>query len=310
MLISRLSVCNFRNLDSININPDPNLNLFTGNNGQGKTNFIESIYLLTNGKSFKKTKREEIIAYGRDKAVVEAYIFNNIERKIRVTYEKEKKTIQINDKIEQLKTHAVSPGSILFNGDTLFYFKNFSQYRIKFIDRLCYHTFGKEFLHAYKTYRETLQNAKRGRNNSNNNIWMGLLKKYGSKVNNYRHLFFQQIKEEYEKIRDNLNLREMNINFKWSEKTEINFARKDKKDLSVGELKGVIFALIISLINKKGENNPILLIDDFNSEWDNDTKEKSLEIVSKTNCQSFLMSTEQIKGFSNFYVEKGAITKI
>ena len=45
MLITNLKLKNFRNYDELNLNFNKNINIFFGNNAQGKTNIIESIFL-------------------------------------------------------------------------------------------------------------------------------------------------------------------------------------------------------------------------------------------------------------------------
>ena len=43
MHISNLKISNFRNYDLLKLDLNPNMNIIIGNNGQGKTNFLESI---------------------------------------------------------------------------------------------------------------------------------------------------------------------------------------------------------------------------------------------------------------------------
>ena len=57
MLITNLKLENFRNYNELNLNFHDSVNIFYGNNAQGKTNIIESIFLCAIGKSFR-TSRE------------------------------------------------------------------------------------------------------------------------------------------------------------------------------------------------------------------------------------------------------------
>lgn len=52
--ISKLQVTNFRNLDSDIISFSPKINCILGENGNGKTNILEALYVLTTRKSFRK----------------------------------------------------------------------------------------------------------------------------------------------------------------------------------------------------------------------------------------------------------------
>ncbi len=52
-MISQLIVRNFRNLTNISVRFSPKVNILVGDNGQGKTNILEAIHVLTNGQSFR-----------------------------------------------------------------------------------------------------------------------------------------------------------------------------------------------------------------------------------------------------------------
>ena len=61
MLISKLKVENIRNLATVDIEPDPRLNIVHGANGAGKTSILESIVVLSRGRSFRTTQASELI---------------------------------------------------------------------------------------------------------------------------------------------------------------------------------------------------------------------------------------------------------
>lgn len=53
MRLNNLQLINFRNYDNLHLNFKRNINLLVGKNGQGKTNIVEAIYMLSFGKSFR-----------------------------------------------------------------------------------------------------------------------------------------------------------------------------------------------------------------------------------------------------------------
>ena len=71
MRLDRLTVQDYRNLRAATLAPAPRLTVLCGPNGQGKTNLLESIWLLTGGKSFRGAKDAELIRRGQEFAVVE-----------------------------------------------------------------------------------------------------------------------------------------------------------------------------------------------------------------------------------------------
>ena len=66
MRLNNLQLINFRNYDNLHINFNEKINLLVGKNGQGKTNIVESIYMLSFGKSFRTSKDKEIIKFEKE----------------------------------------------------------------------------------------------------------------------------------------------------------------------------------------------------------------------------------------------------
>ena len=65
---TKIKVNNFRNYDNEEIELNKNINIFYGENAQGKTNIIESIFLASIGKSFRSSKDSELIKFGENYA--------------------------------------------------------------------------------------------------------------------------------------------------------------------------------------------------------------------------------------------------
>ena len=72
MRLLSLEVTNYRNIASARLEPGRELTVICGNNGQGKTNLLEAIWLLTGGKSFRGGKDAELVRRGETFAVLEA----------------------------------------------------------------------------------------------------------------------------------------------------------------------------------------------------------------------------------------------
>jgi DNA replication and repair protein RecF len=75
MLITNLKLINFRNYEELNINFNKNINIFYGNNAQGKTNIIESIFLCAIGKSFRTNRDKELIQFNKNFLNIEIFLF-------------------------------------------------------------------------------------------------------------------------------------------------------------------------------------------------------------------------------------------
>jgi len=61
--IEKLHVLNFRNLKDQYLLPNKHINVLIGKNGHGKTNFIESLYYLGHGRSFKTKNLKDVIPF-------------------------------------------------------------------------------------------------------------------------------------------------------------------------------------------------------------------------------------------------------
>lgn len=99
MFIDRISIENFRNYTSLDINLSNDVNIFYGNNGQGKTNLLEALYYNVIGKSFRNTKDHDIIKKDSDKDYfdIKTHISDDITENIYIKYNKSKeKFIKVN----------------------------------------------------------------------------------------------------------------------------------------------------------------------------------------------------------------------
>jgi DNA replication and repair protein RecF len=91
--ITRLRLFHYRNIREQVLVPCSGTNLLTGNNGQGKTNILEAIYLLAYGKSFRTGTPKECIRHGEKECLIEGTVEQgHLKRDLKVVIsQKEKK---------------------------------------------------------------------------------------------------------------------------------------------------------------------------------------------------------------------------
>ena len=70
MRLNSLQLVNFRNYNNLYLEFNEKVNLLLGKNGQGKTNIVESIYMLSFGKSFRTNRDKEIIKFNAENLYV------------------------------------------------------------------------------------------------------------------------------------------------------------------------------------------------------------------------------------------------
>lgn len=66
---------NFRNLESISIDPSDGINIIYGKNAQGKTNLLEGLWLFTGCRSFRGSKDSELVNFNSAKSVLQMDFF-------------------------------------------------------------------------------------------------------------------------------------------------------------------------------------------------------------------------------------------
>src|ERR1044071_1369507 len=103
MLLAEIEVANFRNLSG-RLLCGPHLNLIYGNNGQGKTSWLEAIHVLARTKSFRTTRLQETIRFGESSAYVRGQVLagSELTRDLEVAIGESSKSILVNAKRESL----------------------------------------------------------------------------------------------------------------------------------------------------------------------------------------------------------------
>ena len=98
MYIKRLQMLNYRNYKSLNITLGKNVNVFMGDNAQGKTNILEAIYYCAFAKSHRTSKDRELINWNSDSAYVSLLVGKDrLDKNIDINILKDgKKAIKIN----------------------------------------------------------------------------------------------------------------------------------------------------------------------------------------------------------------------
>lgn len=74
MNVERLSASGVRNLAPLQLEPRAKFNVFVGNNGQGKTNLLEAIYVVSTLRSFRTAKLGDLLAFGSEAASIGARV--------------------------------------------------------------------------------------------------------------------------------------------------------------------------------------------------------------------------------------------
>jgi DNA replication and repair protein RecF len=154
MLLELIEVHQFRNLSGA-IGWGPGLNILFGENGEGKTNWLEAIYLLATTKSFKTQRPQEAIKFGEEIAVVRGRVArsHDIHRDLQVSLQPNSKILTVNGKRESISSYLSQLNVVAFTADELAVVRGAPDARRRFVDR------GATSLHH--TYVQTLSDYQR-----------------------------------------------------------------------------------------------------------------------------------------------------
>lgn len=140
MWLKKISLVNFRNYEEQSVSFHEKVNLIMGKNAQGKTNLLESLYMMSLGKSFRTSKDVEMINFHQDFCRIKSTTSKeNRELDIEIVIAKEGKQIKIDgircSKNADLLEHVYM---VVFSPEDLKIVKDEPEKRRKFIDReLC-----------------------------------------------------------------------------------------------------------------------------------------------------------------------------
>ena len=100
MILKKIKLVNFRNYEKIEVGFQKNINIIIGDNAQGKTNILESIYTLALTKSYRTTIDSNLIRENQEKYIITGEIKDDsVLKKLSLELYKNNKTVRINDNV-------------------------------------------------------------------------------------------------------------------------------------------------------------------------------------------------------------------
>lgn len=135
MLLESIDVLNFRNLAG-GTTFQNGLNILVGENGQGKTNWLEAVSVLASGRSFRTARLREAVRFGEDASFVHGEVRESPEivRDLRVIIEGNAKTLSVNGKKESVQRYLGNLHAVVFNSDELEIVRGNPDARRRFLD--------------------------------------------------------------------------------------------------------------------------------------------------------------------------------
>ena len=224
MWIKEIKINNFRNYNKEEIKLEKNINIFYGENAQGKTNIIEAIFLCSMGKSFRTKKEKEMIFLNKENASIEIE-FEKIDRDGKIKIElSNKKNVYINGiKIKKLSELLGNLNVVIFTPDDINIFKGGPQNRRRFLD-IMISQLKPNYMYNLNLYLKTLEQRnnylrqikEEGRDENLLEIWDEKLAEYATNISKYRNEFIEKIKNKIKTIHKEItaNKEEIEIEYK------------------------------------------------------------------------------------------------
>ena len=269
MWINKIQINNFRNYKKEEIKLDKNINLFYGENAQGKTNIIEAIFLGSMGKSFRTKKDKEMIKLNSEKAILKIE-YEKYDRDGNVKIElSNKKNIYLNGiKIKKLSELLGNINIVIFTPDDINILKGPPQNRRRFLD-IMISQLKPNYMYHLNLYLKTLEQRNnylrqiREEKKDENllDIWDEKLIAEAEIIYQYRKEYMNKIKEKIKKIHKEItsNQEEIEIEYVSECQTKENYLRilKERRKLDIIKgftTKGIHRDDFVIYINKKQLN--------------------------------------------------------
>ena len=223
MNINKIKLKNFRNYTEQEIELNPHINVFYGDNAQGKTNILEAIFISGFGKSFRTSKEKEMIKLGED--FLETNIFydkSDRSGKIKIIIA-DKKQIEVNGvKIKKLSELIGNLNLVIFTPDDIQILKNGPAERRRFLDMMI-GQLRPNYVHNLNLYLKTLEQRNnylrqiKELNKPENmlEIWDEKLSEYAEIICKYRIEFIKKLNNKIKKIHSEVteDKEELEINY-------------------------------------------------------------------------------------------------
>jgi DNA replication and repair protein RecF len=159
LYVERIQLVNFRNYRDEDLAFSPGINVFVGNNAQGKTNLLESVHVLSTSRSHRAFSDRDLILWGENAfAIAGTVSTRSIRHQIRIRYDKDTgKDVEIDGKRVYRSSELTQVlAVIVFSPEDLQVVKGSPGMRRRFLDSELIQV-DPAYRHAYREYTKALQ---------------------------------------------------------------------------------------------------------------------------------------------------------
>ena len=348
MFLQNLKLQNFRNYKNEEIKFAPKINIFYGDNAQGKTNILEAIFVCSLGRSFRTPRDKELIKFNEDFTTIKLeYQKKDREGQIEIKISNRKYITLNGVKIKKLSDLIGNINVVIFTPDDINILKGGPENRRNFLD-IMISQLRPQYVYNLSNYKKTLEQRNKYLKREDKKedlleVYDEKLADYGERIYNYRKEFINKIIEKTELIHKKITDEEISIKYHSDlEKGKEDFLNHLKKNRPVdfireftscgthrddfevfinnkkvdvfgsqGQNRTVILSLKlaeIEVVNDEIGEYPILLLDDFMSELDKTRISNFLNSIKDIQVIVTCNSNIEIENSVSYKIEKGKIT--
>lgn len=222
MLLESVEAQNFRNLSG-EIRFSHGLNVLVGENGQGKTNWLEAISVLASTRSFRTARLLDAVRFENTTAMIRGDVRESAEivRELRIIISGNTKTLLVNDKKETVNRYLGQLHAVVFNSDELEIVRGQPDARRRFLDAGIV-SLHPPFIQVFTDYNRVIKQKNALLQSARDNElpiekvaeslepWNAQLAKLAAKIHRARVRFIERINEVLEKrlfAREELSIR-------------------------------------------------------------------------------------------------------
>jgi DNA replication and repair protein RecF len=332
MTLVKLDIYSVRNILRQSILPSPTINFIAGENASGKSAFLEAIFILGRGKSFRATSIKSVINFHHDCLIVSAQTVreNGSASQLGIRLDGKNTEIRINQASSQKRSDLLYALPLqLIHPKSYELLDASPQIRREFLDWGVFHD-DQNFLSAWQKFKKALSQRNsllKTKDLKQLNVWDKELVYYGTIVDCCRRHYLEKLKPVFiHIIKEFLTIDEVDLKLisGWDSSKEFNQVLHEELDkdsrygfthsgphradlhlminhrlakdfVSRGQLKLLVMSLKLAqvqLLTNEHNKSSCILIDDFAAELDRMSRAKLLSYLSAMHCQVFITATE------------------
>ncbi|MDA3864291.1 MAG: DNA replication and repair protein RecF [Deltaproteobacteria bacterium] len=227
MVIKDLKIRNFRNIKRIDWQPAPGTNVISGNNGEGKTNLLETLYILLNLKPLRMGKNFKPLINNKESSFfIRAQLIDATEKYEKILgYEEGNKKLQIDKQIVKAKEFIKNSYCIFFSPDEAGMVVDSPGVRRKLMDRFIF-SLASDYYEKLILYKKLLKRRNLFlRDNYDSRLIKSLDKNFvplANEITLKRAQFIKELSPLFSKIWKQLKPENIELSLRYDKSLDIN----------------------------------------------------------------------------------------